>query len=424
MAAPIKSPRRSPRFWICLSLYTAVAIALGWFLGTQTATPAVPSPNTVSRALSGTSAKSPSSAPPLALTSAAASSRVTDSESEDLLRSAATHPGTLNPLLRAKLWQALFETDESVRAARFQSLLAFMRPEDAPLVEQLFYDADKDGRGYLNQWTAFFAAWGKVDGPAAMQQLQNSERLRHFPGLFTEAARGWARTSPDSALQWLASHENDPDTLHSSSLKDGIWQGVMQQNPAAAVDLVTKSFPAPEAARRLGSLASMVVYAGGLDAGQRWLAEQSARTDLDPSLLRNATQQIAEASTRGGPERLAQFIASRPDSAEWQKQAASLVSGWVPASNPMRLDYIAALPETCYDSAAINRALSEFQNVPDVLGRWLTQNPNVRFYDDAALVYARSLQSVDPAAAQKWANTIHDPAKRATFAAPSPSVAP
>ena len=413
----MKTGFQSSRSWTGIILYTAAIGAAAFYLGRNSVSSAEPKPASAAIARSvipQANAQAARQAPP------APTGRVDDAETDEIMRGA--KPGTPNAVLRSKLWDALYEPDEFTRMGRFQSLLTLMRPEDAKVIEQVFYDADKEGRSYYKEFSAFWARWGKIDGLAAMTQLQADHHLRHIQSLFVDVGKGWARSNPEEALKWLAEHKDDANKW--AEINEGVWRGSIEKDPAAAADALVKNSPPPEAAHRLGTLAWMVINTRGLDAGQEWLTQQTKRTDIDAGLLQTAVRSVAEASTRAGPKALAEFIESRPDSAELRQQVQGLVSNWVGANTMQKLDFIAALPEDYYDEAAINKALSVFEREPDALGVWLKGHPSARFYDDAALRYITSLRESDPAAAKAWADTIKDPVKRTQALNPSTSAPP
>jgi hypothetical protein len=337
--------------------------------------------------------------------------RVNDAEADEIELGAL--PGAPNAVLRKKLWDTLYEPDEFLRRSRFLSLLALMRPEDAPAVEQIFYDADKEGRTYFSLFSSFWGQWGKLDGGKAMKQLQADHHLRHIDSLFTDVGRGWARTSAAEAKKWLEDHRNDANKWEA--IQEGVWQGEIEKDPTGIVETLIKTLPAPEASRRIGDVAWNLINTRGVQAATQWLAQQSGRDDIPSGLMKTAVNAVAQATTRAGPQPLADFIESRPDSAELRQQVQRFVDVWVGDNAMSRLSYIAVLPENYYSPEAVNQALSAFDDArePDALGLWLKEHKDARFYDDAALRYVRSLREVDPAAAKAWTETIKDPAKRA-----------
>lgn len=180
---------------------------------------------------------------------------------------------------------AASESQESVRT-RFEAAMrlpnprrrlgAFLRQLDtltaaeAPALQQLIHDLNREGLQLPEEWEAFIQRWGELDGAAAAQLALTKTGEAWFGGGLKTIMSGWASKDPAAATAWLNAHGENP---HFDQALEGIVMGMAETDPVAATQVALSALPEGNramASNYMEQLAETVVRAGKKSGMLEW----------------------------------------------------------------------------------------------------------------------------------------------------------
>ena len=196
-----------------------------------------------------------------------------------------TNPKNRSPAAAADGAPTAGDSKEALRA-RFEAALrlpnprrrltAFLRQWDsltaaeAPALQQLIHDLNREGLQLPEEWEGFIHRWGELDGRSAAQHALSKSGEPWVGGGLRTIMSGWASKDPAAAAAWLNEHGDNP---HFDQALQGIVIGMAETNPAAATQVALSSLPEgnrPMASSLMEQLAESVVRTGKNPAMLEW----------------------------------------------------------------------------------------------------------------------------------------------------------
>ena len=250
--------KTASREWLIRSAWLVTGFGAGWGVfhlsgsGTSSA-PTTASPSAFSGPVPVASARTnPENRPPASVAGGAPTA------------------GDSQGTVRARFEAALRLPKPRRRLGAFLRQLDSLTAAEAPAVQQLIHDLNREGLQLPEEWEAFIHRWGELDGGAAAQHaLSKSGEPWVGRGLMTIMS-GWASKDPAAAAAWLNAHGDNP---HFDQAMQGIVSGMAETDPAAATQVALSSLPEgnrPMASSLMEQLAESVVRTGKNPAMLEW----------------------------------------------------------------------------------------------------------------------------------------------------------
>ncbi len=158
-------------------------------------------------------------------------------------------------------------------------LTAFLRQLDtltaaeAPALQQLIHDLNREGLQLPAEWQAFIERWGELDGAAAAAHALTKTGERWVGSGLRTILSGWASQDPAAAAAWLNAHGDNP---YFDQALEGMITGMAETDPLAATQVALSSLPEgnrPMASSLMEQLAETVVRSGKNPAMLEWFEE-------------------------------------------------------------------------------------------------------------------------------------------------------
>jgi hypothetical protein len=180
------------RMFIATAVLAAfvAGIATGWYLG------AAPVPSVRANALV-------SHSEPLRSTNMREEAPQT--RGEDQLANGVVPEGIL-----LRVCTTLNLSDENMRHREWLNLIPLLSSADVAQVRDLFRKMKAQGRHFDFEWATFWPRWGELDGVGALQNIRANEQGDMQPALAEMIVRGWTKTNPEVAHEWLAANPSAP----------------------------------------------------------------------------------------------------------------------------------------------------------------------------------------------------------------------
>ncbi len=318
--------------------------------------------------------------------------------------------------------QFLRETDSLVANKLFADLLLEMDASNARGIFDALHQSGRDGIDSGQQMALFLQAWGKLDGPAAMEavgELGGDFRRRGLAGV--SAITGWASVDPEAAKAHLASIEND---WEKNMLAHGVVSGLAASDPNAATDFVFQIDAEQRAAianageeipregierfrayafdRQLGTIANAQI-ARGMTTATSW-----AEGLPEGAIKASAFDRVAESFAEQDPAGAADWVKSHAGN-EYAERAVREVAEELGREDPGEaVRWLGELPEASQNSA-IGQSMERWaKKDPVAAGEYLTDMPQSATRDNAVSSYAREVDGSDPQIAAEWAGSIQN----------------
>ncbi|MEZ5325391.1 MAG: hypothetical protein R3F19_10035 [Verrucomicrobiales bacterium] len=313
-----------------------------------------------------------------------------------------------NGVIRSKdmgqaMRDALKESDPLKSNLLFTQLMSELTPENVEAALEALSEAPQ-GFEMWQKMALFAGAWGKIDGPAAL------EYAKELPGpgrMFGSASAlsGWAAVDPDAAIAWA--DENQSDGRESIMAKAGILRGLTISDPARATEYL-QSLPADtEGLDQLVSTVANEQMKQGMSAATTWATSLS--TD---ALKQDAFEQLGNEYARQDPVKAASWIEAFADQPYTSKAVEEVADEWAEVDPGAAVDWAARLPEAT-QATAMESAFQEWEESDAESASAYLQGMESSPTKDAAIAgFVSDLGKEQPAAAIEWANTIENEATR------------
>lgn len=314
-----------------------------------------------------------------------------------------------------------------------QLLLSMNKDNAADIYESM--RGKLNGREGMQQMSLLLQAWGKIDGPAAIEAaVANAGGGGGRGGDRGPGGRGggggmgpmavlsgWATADADAAKEWLGTVEDD---RQKSFYTFGLVSGLAKTDPAAATDFVLDIAAASDGETQqrgpFGDITTRYIdqiaeaqLNKGFDVASDW-----ADALPEGNMKASAFDEIAEAYVRDDLDAAKDWVAQHAES-DYARQAIGEVAEGLARQNPeTAIEWAATLPENAqgnvYSEAMQTWTRNNAQEASEYLAT-MDASPS----KDAAigsfateLARARDEEVRDPASAATWAATIEDESAR------------
>lgn len=172
------------------------------------------------------------------------------------------------------------------RFGAFLRQLDSLTAAEAPALQQLIHDLNREGLQFPAEWEAFIQRWGELDGAAAADHALGKTGERWAGGGLRTILSGWASKDPAAAAAWLNAHGDNP---HFDLALEGMISGMAETDPVAATQVALASLPEgnrPMASSLMEQLAESVVRSGKNPAMLEWF--DALPTDTNGIGIKNA----------------------------------------------------------------------------------------------------------------------------------------
>lgn len=298
---------------------------------------------------------------------------------------------------------ALKESDPLKSNLLFTQLLSELTPENIDEALAALREAPQ-GWEMWQKMGLFVGAWGKLDGPAALEYAKEMQG----PGrMFGSAAAlsGWASKDPDAAIAWA--DENQSEGRESVMAKAGILRGLAISDPIRATEYL-QQLPenTPGMEQLVGTVANEQMKQG-MSTATAWAASLS--TD---ALKEQAFEQLGNEYARQDPVKAASWIESYADKAYAEEAVEEVADEWAEIDPGAAVDWASKLPGDA-QATAMESAFQEWEE-SDAEGAsaYLLNMESSPAKDAAIAGFVSDLGKDEPAAAIEWANTIENEATR------------
>jgi hypothetical protein len=308
---------------------------------------------------------------------------------------------------------ALSLANPARRKRAFFAFLDSMTAAQAPGVERLIFELNRQGIDLNEEWYAFIERWGEVDPAAALALMKTKRDAGEFEGMIQSSeARifaGWSSVDPGAASQWL---DSGPDGETKEALWATLIDGLAGKDLAAATALAVER-TTPESRGHKGAmerLAEQAVRQGGVEGMHAWFAS------LPEASRRDASSHVHWRNMQASMEIGAAWLAEQATS-PWRKDHSirELAGIWSSRDPAAATRWTASLPPgepgpDAYPGLRNSIATWTAKN-PEEVSAWLVAQQDQPFYDTAAagvaLHYLKDAGDTDTA--EKWLNAIRSP---------------
>ncbi len=332
-----------------------------------------------------------------------------------------TSGGTISPEdMTTAIAQMRKENDPLLRRKLFTELLENLTPENAKAA----YLALQSGRrgwgrgGGDDELRLMSHAWGRIDGPGAIQALtemraeresgEGRERGRGREGdrggfELVSVLSGWASADGKGAADYVSGIE---DEREQRMLAFGVVRGMMVNGVDEAMGYVA-SLPKTEDGDRaqswyMSTIASEMLEEG-LDSAKAWVDSIN-----DPDLKGGALSRVAESAVREDLEGAVEWVTQYAGEEAGQRAVNRVADEWAEDDPQAVLTWADSLPDAAR-AEAYGEAFEEWtRQDATAAGEYLTSMEPSPARDSAVEEFSTSLSREEPATAIKWAETISD----------------
>ncbi|MEM7145244.1 MAG: hypothetical protein AAF591_08905 [Verrucomicrobiota bacterium] len=212
---------------------------------------------------------------------------------------------------------SLEETDPVKRALLFAEVLQNLTPDNANAGFSALRES-VPGRELLQQVNLYAYAWGAVDGPAALKQLDLESGFLRISGT-NSALSGWAGNHPQKAIDWV---NNLEDEEAKEAFLPSLISGVAKSDTDLATPLALSTSDPETADTYIGIIAREQLKNGVSDA-TAW-AQSIPQPDLSRSAIDSVAAQYAREDPLGALEWIEKI--STPD--QLPTSTAAVMTEW------------------------------------------------------------------------------------------------
>ncbi|MCB1121499.1 MAG: hypothetical protein KJT03_08120 [Verrucomicrobiae bacterium] len=343
--------------------------------------------------------------------------------------------GVSDPLLQIR--SAIAETDPLKRMALLTEAFSKLNKDNIMEGMALLESID-DVRTRQQMRGLLLSTWGKLDGAAAMEYVQNQEpqENRGFrgpgggrgPGGFDRGGSilrdtmtvmsGWAEVDPKAAVAYA--NENGAEDSGRNMMLMAALQGWAENDVEGAINFAMNNPTEASDDRRGGRGGGMENFLinryvnENSQAAAQWALSQS-----DPAKRTEAVTTVASSLANDNPQEAVLWAESISDPELRAEAIRGTASGWARQDPVAAMDWALSLEDSNSSLQASRTALSS----------WARQDPyNASDYvinmeagtekDQAAATLTRSLVREDPEMALLWAESISDPKLQVDTLAP------
>jgi hypothetical protein len=309
------------------------------------------------------------------------------------------------------------------RQALYQTLAGLTKDNWQP-VYAAFMQRRKEGRHDGTEWELFLNALGAVDGARAMERLMAdfSPDMNGVPWPdYHYLVRTWVPANKEEAMAWQSS-------LPKGLFRDGLWSGVIgglaEVDLQAAIGEVEKMDPDT---RRyfLYDLSPRVFQQGGLAGGEAWLQTVATAAANKPESRSHVARVFSMVSSRvvethtanGRPLDAVDWLAKHRQQPYWSGEHnwQAAVRDSLKADPQKALAHFAAMDGQMRGETLHTGVMEWAKTDATAAERWLAAKQDEPWYDSAAKGLINHHLQSKPADAQKWIESLADPAARDAY---------
>lgn len=312
----------------------------------------------------------------------------------------------------SQLRNALNQTDPLKRALAVSSLLANLDPEDAPAIAAVFDAAHQSGARYTQEHQMFMRAWGRVNGPAAVQHAIDStgDTTGSVPVL--AAIAGWSTADPHSARDWIEGLE---EGQNKEDLVVGLVDGWATADHASASRYIESRPRTPARNRARQLLLERALMTGGIPAARDWFNTIDGEGNNQP-YKQLAFDELNQRMLAHDPNAAADWIREQDGQDFLRGRAIRNTAREIAKSSPADAIDLVSSMETIRKgqlTGSYSDIINEWAQVdPGAAGAWLNENNNHAQHDVMVNRYITTIADIEPETALQWAGTIENGNRR------------
>lgn len=309
-----------------------------------------------------------------------------------------------SPEFATAVRKVMRETDSRRRMAAWYALLENLTPAHLAAIVPLIRENDIRGPGSGSEWAMMWEVWAAKDGAGALAFLQQHDwtgwsKLSR-PGARYNALIGWGRGDPETAAAWLQQPGN-----HADDLERALLIGWSNKDPEAAATWGVAHASQGSLEPAFGEMSRR----GGVERLEQWVQGQRPENIH----LEQAAEALGRAKIRSDPTAAAAWLEQNEDQ-PWNRGGNRIVGLTKDLAGK---DPVAAmmLAQRLKNEHAAGTVMQVWCNADiTAASEWLKANPDIPRYDSSVASLVQKLKIEDPEAARAWADTIRDPAKKAS----------
>lgn len=322
------------------------------------------------------------------------------------------------------------ENDPILRRKLFTALLEQLTPDNAKgayLAMQSGRRGGGPGRGGGgdDELRLLANAWGRIDGPGAVQALTEMRAEREAAGQeqngggrggrggrggdmrggmdLVSVLSGWATVDGAGAANYVSGIEDDRQKQMAGF---GVVQGMMVNGVDEAMGFIS-SLPRGEDGGRAQSFYTSMVASEmleqGLDSAKAWVDGIS-----DPALRGGALSRVAESAIRDDLAGAVEWVSQYAGDESASRAVSRVASQWANDDPQAVLTWADSLPDTA-KAQAYGEAFDEWtRKDATAAGEYLTTMQASPARDAAVEQFSTSVAREEPQTAIQWAETIAD----------------
>lgn len=289
---------------------------------------------------------------------------------------------------------------------RALALLRLLPEEQIPeALEHVGSLPDGGARSLLQRY--LLARWAESRPHEALAYIQENVPLENRPDVFSGIMESWSGRNPEAALAWLSKAGASAPAPQQESALAAVFRGLAGQGFEVALEKLAWVHGETGRAQALRGLVQAILTPEDREAALRAVGDMD-----DPELRLQARRAVIEQWAEVNPRAAAAWVQDQPPTWERRRLTDSLAVAWMQAEPQAAADWW-----TLQQPGADTRL--KIINVwahrdPSAAGRWLGAQPAGPESDLARMTFARQIAEIDPPAAVAWAQTLADPALRAS----------
>ena len=301
--------------------------------------------------------------------------------------------------------EALADADPVNRSLAFAKLLEHFDGEDAGGIFELL----QEGGAEQSQITLFLFAWGRKDPHGALEFADGGMRGDVSEWFRGQILAGWASTDPQSAINWLSTHEDsdvDPGR-RARYLEESLIRGLVSHDIDVATDYVLQSIDPTIAKKYLESFAQKQLKRRSFDVVLEW-GERLPPGEGKARVLDRVAYAYAERDLAAATNWVEKYA-----SKDWAAAVVSRVAEeWAEDDSLATAEWLESLPQGAGRDRASYTAFREWMR-RDAAGAsaFIAGMEHSSAKDHAVAALIENLGD-DPEAAAVWAMEIGEPEMR------------
>ena len=266
------------------------------------------------------------------------------------------------------------------------------------------YEGVEDRQKYMEMGYLLYA-WGKTDGPAAMQYIdeQDSQMMKFMGG--SRVMSGWAAQDTDAAYAWAM--ENGPEGEENPYLA-GVAAGAAMSDMGKAGEVLETMEYGRMRGHAVGEVLSTSIQQNGIAATQDWVE------GLTEDVLRDGVaSRVGERLAREDGEEAFEWVNSVVTEDKRSDAVRQVLGTWSRSDPQGLLAWAQNSDDTDLKASSTAMAVRSWSRKdPVATGEWLNTQEKGPQLDGSIATYADSVADKDPAAALNWAMNISDTEQR------------